>query len=206
MFPSIGKIAPVPLTRSIARNPEYEEIDFSKYGTESPDSSLPFVYGTVYYRRNFDWDGESSCSLEVGVPEWHASSTDAMPISSGALTGFEFSIDRDMLKVGRNELVLPAICATTAWLHQSAGSGRSGGISGSVVTHGYRTSRIVDARVELYGLPRGDLLVEVAGAGWREWELIDPCAARSLAGRCDLAPRRELLCVFTRRLEAVVGF
>ena len=36
------------------RNPEYEEIDFSKYGTESPDSSLPFVYGTVYYRHSFD--------------------------------------------------------------------------------------------------------------------------------------------------------
>lgn len=177
------------------RNPEYEEIDFSKYGTESPDSSLPFVHGTVYYQRNFDWDGESTCSLEVGGAFLECAcfvNGRYAGYHLGHSTSFEFSIDRDMLKVGRNELVL----AVSNLRDDRLGciirgfKGRSGGISGPVVMHGYRTSRIVDSRVELSTDCREvTCFVEVAGAGMAcEWELIDPCSGEiKLAGRCDLA-------------------
>ena len=194
-----GKIAQFLDEIDCLRNPEYEEIDFSKYGTESPDSSLPFVYGTVYYRRNFDWDGESTCSLEVGGVFLECAcfvNGRYAGYHLGHSTGFEFSIDRDMLKVGRNELVL----AVSNLRDDRLGciirgfKGRSGGISGSVVMHGYRTR--IDARVELVQLPRG-LLRRVAGAGRNANGVDRPVRGEWLRGRCDLAPGESSF-VFSR--------
>ena len=118
-------------------------------------------------------------------------------ISSGAFDRFEFSIDRDMLKVGRNELVFSKQFARRPLgLHHPRVQGAFG-ISGSVVMHGYRTSTIVDARVELSTIAAGDLLRRGWSAGMAcEW-VIDRGGGSSL--RTLRLGSGESLCVFTRR-------
>jgi beta-galactosidase len=135
------------------RNPQYQEIDFTQCDKTSPDSSLPFVCGTVYYRRKIEYHGgravltvggvflECACFLNGRFCGHHLSHS----------TPAEFILPEESLQQETNELVL----AVSNLREDRLGciirgfKGRSGGISRPVRLQCWTGGRIADAYLRL---------------------------------------------------------
>ncbi len=133
----------------VVRNPLHCEIDFQAIGDHPPDSSLPFIVGTVWLRRRVPLSGRHAY-LEVGgcrLEAWCWLNGRYVGHHFGHSTEFEFNLPQaEVPKDGLQEIIL----AVSNLRQDRTGcdlrgfAGRSGGILRGIKLHNVKKARVRD--------------------------------------------------------------
>lgn len=184
---------------AVERNRQFAEVDFSKGDAEMPpDGSLPFIVGTVWYKKRVTIP-EGQAVLKLGgvmMEAWAWLNGQFVGHHFGYSTPCEFELCPDVVKSGaENELIV----AVSNLREDRLGciirgfKGRSGGIYRSAGIEVFESMRVKD----LFIYRDGNVLnwtLELAGPVVPcevEWKIIDPCdgnvvimsGSRQVAGR-----------------------
>ena len=161
-------------------NPHYVRQTYPIYN-QAYDTTLPDIYGCFFYRRNFNLSavGRAVLSFEGVRNQVHVWINGRfIAFRAGFSTPFELPIDRDVLKVGQNEIVMavsnnpnPGYCDFVSGLTTRALFRSTGGVNGRLELR-FLKSDISD----IYVTTAKDLktfTVHVSGKDGYTYEILD---------------------------------